>query len=42
MKLIQYLKFDVKPSQYPCILVYYDGLDDEIRGMFIYLENFEE
>lgn len=38
----EYLKFDSKPSQYPCILVYYDGLDDVIRGMFIYPENFEK
>ena len=36
------LKFVSKPIQYPCILVYYDGLDDVIRGMFIYPEDFED
>ena len=38
----EYLNFNSKPSHYPCILVYYDGLDDVIRGMFIYPENFED
>lgn len=38
----EYLKFNSKPTHYPCILVYYDGLDDVIRGMFIYPENFED
>ena len=38
----EYLLFDSKPTHYPCILVYFDGLDDEIRGMFIYPENFED
>lgn len=36
------LHFDSKPSHYPCILVYDEGLDDVIRGMFIYTENFED
>lgn len=38
----EYLLFDNKPSHYPCILVYYEGFDDVIRGMFIYPENFED
>lgn len=37
----EYLGFDSKPSHYPCILVYYDGLDDIIRGMFIYQDEFK-
>ena len=38
----EYLLFDSKPTHYPCILVYDEGVDDVIRGMFIYLENFED
>ena len=38
----EYLIFDSKPSHYPCILVYDEGVDDVIRGMFIYPENFED
>ena len=38
----EYLLFDSKPSHYPCILVYDEGVDDVIRGMFIYPENFED
>ena len=37
----EYLKFDSKPSQYPCILVYDEGVDDVIRGMFVYPKDFE-
>ena len=37
----EYLLFDSKPTHYPCILVYDEGMDDVIHGMFIYLENFE-
>jgi hypothetical protein len=42
------LTIDNKPSHYPCILVYepfiltYIGVEDVIRGMFIYSENFED
>ena len=38
----EYLLFDSKPTHYPCILVYDEGVDDVIHGMFIYLENFED
>ena len=36
----EYLKFVSKPSHYPCILVYDEGVDDVIRGMFIYPKDF--
>lgn len=38
----EYLLFDSKPTHYLCILVYDEGVDDVIHGMFIYLENFED
>lgn len=42
------LIINAKPTHYPCILVYepfilaYMGVEDVIRGMFIYFENFED
>ena len=38
----EYLQIESKPSHYPCILVYDEGVDDVIRGMFVYPENFED
>lgn len=43
-----HLSIDTKPFHYPCILVYdpfilaYMGVEDVIRGVFIYPENFED
>ena len=39
---VEWLQIDNKPSHYPCILIYDEGVDDVIRGMFIYPEDFEE
>jgi hypothetical protein len=39
---VEWLQINNKPSHYPCILVYYKGVDDVIRGMFIYPEDFKD